>query len=99
MAEQLRDFAQSNGHQELSLVLSKLNDILSYIKLRKPKQQTLISNYFSSWDKWVLKTRFKRLGVCLFLTTGCNTDCMNMTFCLVVFYAQFFSNHVIVAVT
>ena len=53
MAEQLRDFAQSNGHQELSLVLSKLNDILSYIKLRKPKQQTLISNYFSSWDKQV----------------------------------------------
>jgi len=49
MAEQLRDFAQFNaGHQELSLALSKMNDILSDIKLRKPKQQTLISNYFSS---------------------------------------------------
>lgn len=49
MAEQLRDFAQFNaGHQELSLTLSKVNDILSDIKLRKPKQQTLISNYFSS---------------------------------------------------
>ena len=46
MAEQLRDFAQFNGHQELSLALSK--DILSDIKLQKPKQQTLISNYFSS---------------------------------------------------
>lgn len=49
MAEQLRDFAQFNaGHQELSLTLSKVNNILSDIKLRKPKQQTLISNYFSS---------------------------------------------------
>ena len=50
MAEQLRDFAQFNGHlvRELSLALSKVNDILSDIKLRKPKQQTLISNYFSS---------------------------------------------------
>ena len=50
MAEQLRDFAQFNRHlvQELSLALSKVNDILSDIKLRKPKQQTLISNYFSS---------------------------------------------------
>ena len=48
MAEQLRDFAQFDGHQELSLVLSKVNDILSDIKLRKPKQQTLRSNYFSS---------------------------------------------------
>ena len=33
MAEQLRDFAQFNGHQELSLVLSKVIDILSNIKL------------------------------------------------------------------
>ena len=48
MAEQLRDFAQFNGHQELSLALSKENyDILSDIKLRKSKQQTLIY-YFSS---------------------------------------------------
>ena len=48
MAEQLRDFAQFNGHQELSLVLSKVNDILSDISIRETKQQTLISNYFSS---------------------------------------------------
>ena len=45
MVEQLRDFARFNGHQELSVALSKVNDILSDIKLRKPKQQTLISNY------------------------------------------------------
>ena len=45
MAEQLRNFVQFNGHQELSLALSKVNDILSDIKLRKPKQLTLISNY------------------------------------------------------
>ena len=43
MAEQLRDFAHLNGHQELALVLSKVNDIVSDTKLRKPKQQTLIS--------------------------------------------------------
>ena len=55
MAEQLRDFAQFNGHQELSLALSKVNDILNDIKLRKPKQQTLISNYFSP-----MTNRFKR---------------------------------------
>ena len=48
MAEQLRDFTQFNEHQELSLVLSKVKYILSDIELRKPKQQTLISNYFSS---------------------------------------------------
>ena len=48
MAEQLRGFAKFNGHQELSLALSKVNDILSVNKLRKPKKQTLISNYFSS---------------------------------------------------
>ena len=48
MAEQLRDFDQFNLHQELSLGLSEGNDILSDIKLQKPKQQTLISNYFSS---------------------------------------------------
>ena len=46
MAEQPRDFAQFNGHQELSLASSKVNDILSDIKLRKPKQQTLICNIF-----------------------------------------------------
>ena len=45
MAEHLRDFARFNGHQEFSLALSKMNDILSDIKLRKPKQLTLISNY------------------------------------------------------
>ena len=40
MAEQLRDFAQLNEHQGFSLALSKVNDILGDIKLRKPKQQT-----------------------------------------------------------
>ena len=50
MAEQLRDFAQFNGQlvQELSLALSKVNDILSDINLWKPGQQTMIPNYFSS---------------------------------------------------
>ena len=48
VAEQLRNFATLNGHQELSLSLSKVNDLIHEIKLQKPKQQTLISNYFSS---------------------------------------------------
>lgn len=47
VAEQLRDFAQFNDHQELSLALSKVNDLIHEIKLRKPKQQTLISDFFS----------------------------------------------------
>ena len=51
MAEQLRDFAQFNGRHELSLALTKLNDLLSDIKPWKPKQQTMISNYYSSQDK------------------------------------------------
>ena len=57
MAEQVRDFAQFNGHlQESSLVLSKVNNVLCDIKLRKPKQKTLTSNYFSSFKT----NRFKR---------------------------------------
>ena len=48
MAEELRDFAQFNRHQELSLALSKVNGILSVVKLWKPEQETLISNCFSS---------------------------------------------------
>ena len=37
MAEQLRDFAQFNGHHELSLALSKVTDLLSDMKPWKPK--------------------------------------------------------------
>lgn len=48
MAEQLRDFAQFNGHHDLSLALSKVKDLLSDIKQWKPKQQTLISIFFFS---------------------------------------------------
>ena len=82
MAEQLRDFAQFNGHQELSLALSKVNDILSDIKLRKPKQQTLICNYFPPRTNRFKRQRLERLGVCLFLATGCNTSRMNLTLLL-----------------
>ena len=48
VAQQLRDFAQFISHQELSLTLSKVKDLIHEIKLQKPKQQTLISDYFSS---------------------------------------------------
>ena len=46
VAEQLRDFAQFNDYQELYLALSKVNDLIHKIKLWKPKQQTLISDFF-----------------------------------------------------
>ena len=42
----LRDFAQYNGHQELTLTISRVNDLLSQIKLSRPQQQTQIKGYF-----------------------------------------------------
>ena len=39
VAEQLKDFAQFNGHEELSLALSKVSDLFLQIKLRSPKLQ------------------------------------------------------------
>jgi len=45
--EQLTDFAQYYGHEELSFRLSKFNDILHEIKLRAPKyQKTLTDSFF-----------------------------------------------------
>ena len=48
VAEQLKDFAQFNGHEELSLVLRKVSDLLHQIKLRSPKLQTTITDFFTS---------------------------------------------------
>ena len=48
VAEQLKDFAQFNGHEELSLALSKVSDLLHQIKLRSPKLQTTITDFFTS---------------------------------------------------
>ena len=39
VAEQLKDFAQFNGHEELSLALSKVSDLLHQIKLLNCRQQ------------------------------------------------------------
>ena len=50
LAEQLKDFAQYYGHEELSFTLrslSKFNDILHEIKLRAPKYQKTITGFFS----------------------------------------------------
>lgn len=47
IAEQLKDFAQFHGYEELSLTLSKVNDLLHEIKLRGPKSQTTITEFFS----------------------------------------------------
>ena len=47
VAEQLKDFAQYNGHEELLLALSKVSDLLHQIKLRSPKSQTTITVFFS----------------------------------------------------
>ena len=46
LAKQLKDFAQYYGHEELSFTLSKVNDILHEIKLRAPKYQKTITNFF-----------------------------------------------------
>ena len=52
-AEQLKDFAQFNRHEELSLALSKVSDMLHKIKLRSPKLQTTITDFFTSC--WIAK--------------------------------------------
>ena len=48
LAEQLKDFAQYYGHEELSFILSKVNDKLHEIKLRAPKYQKTITDFFTS---------------------------------------------------
>ena len=48
VAEQLKDFAQYNGHEELSFALSNVSDLLHQIKLRSPKSQTTITDFFTS---------------------------------------------------
>ena len=48
VAEQLKDFAQFNGHEELSLALSKVSDLLHQIKLRSLKLPTTITDFFTS---------------------------------------------------
>ena len=40
LAEQLEDFAQFNGHEELSLALRTVSNLLHQINLRNPKSQT-----------------------------------------------------------
>lgn len=52
-AEQLKDFAQFNRHEELSLAVSKVSDMLHKIKLRSPKLQTTITDFFTSC--WIAK--------------------------------------------
>ena len=46
--DELRKFAEFNGHQELSLAMSRVNDLLSKIKLSSSQQQTKIDDYFSA---------------------------------------------------
>ena len=48
LAEQLKDFAQYYKHEELSFILSKVNDKLHEIKLRAPKHQKTITDFFTS---------------------------------------------------
>lgn len=48
VAEQLKDSAQFNGHEELSLALSKVSDLFHQIKLCSPKSQTTITDFFTS---------------------------------------------------
>ena len=48
LAEQLEDFSKQYGHEELSLALSKVSNLLHQINLRNPKSQTsTITDFFS----------------------------------------------------
>ena len=46
LAEQLRHFAQFHGHQELALSLAKSNDLIYVLKIRVPKRQTSLQDFF-----------------------------------------------------
>ena len=46
--DELRKFAEFNGHQELLFAMSRVNDFLSKIKLSGSQQQTKIDDYFSA---------------------------------------------------
>ena len=50
LAEPLKEFTQYYGHEELSLTLSKVNDILHEIKLRAPKYQKTTTDFFFLLD-------------------------------------------------
>ena len=91
MAEQLRDFAQFNGHHDLSLALSKVKDLLSDIKQWKPKQQTLISNFFFFLGQIGLKNKTQKI----------NTGRINLTllFCYSLSMFYFSQTMFIVVVT
>ena len=48
MAEQLSEFADFQGHEELSNVLLKVNDILRDLRfIREPRKQTYIDKLFT----------------------------------------------------
>ena len=65
VAEQLKDFAQFNGHEELSLALSKVRDLLHQNKLRSPKLQTTITDFFTScWMQNFINVVYNK-GDCL----------------------------------
>ena len=46
LVEQLQHFAQFHGYQELSLSLGKSNDQIYALKLRGPKRQTRMQDFF-----------------------------------------------------
>ena len=46
ITDQLRHFAQFNEYQDLALAVGKANDVISSLKLRAPKRQTALTDYF-----------------------------------------------------
>jgi len=46
MTEELSEFANSHGNEELSNTLLKVSDILRDLKIREPQKQTRIDSYF-----------------------------------------------------
>ena len=55
MTEELSEFANYHGNEELSNTLLKVSDILRDLKIREPQKQTRIDGYFFTNTRTVRK--------------------------------------------
>ena len=71
LAEPLKDFAQYYEHEELSLTLRKVNDILHEIKLQAPKYQKTITDFFFLLDihNYVKSFSYKEISIKVYCTS------------------------------
>ena len=71
LAEPLKDFAQYYEHEELSLTLRKVNDILHEIKLQASKYQKTITDFFFLLDihNYVKSFSYKESSIKVYCTS------------------------------